>query len=298
MVNTLFRKGFAFAIIILFIGSFYVPSAIGFIEKKTSFKVINTRGYIQDLIDNSSNGDTIHIPSGIYYENIIINKSISLVGEDKETTIIDGGGTGDVVDVYADWVNISRFTIKNGGAYNGISIHSDYNNIYGNTITLNIYNGIGLFEYSNNNYITDNVISNNLWGIYLTFSCNNTFTRNTITSNGNAGIRITDSSNNNLITYNNFSSTFTNHGHIEILYSYFNTIKHNNFIRKLGLQTNFGYHWSEDNMCNYWNENYWNRPRILPKPIFGFILFDTVIGFVPIPWINIDWRPALRPYDI
>ena len=43
-----------------------------------------------------------------------------------------------------------------------------------------------------------------------------------------------------------------------------------------------------------WSENYWGRPRILPKPIFGIM----VIGSVPIPWFNFDWNPAQEPYDI
>jgi len=92
MKNGLFRKE---------IGASVIPSMGNPIvvrhdlqENKATFKGINSRGYIQDLIDNASDGDTIYIPSGIYYENIIINKAINLIGEDKDTTIIDGGGIG------------------------------------------------------------------------------------------------------------------------------------------------------------------------------------------------------------
>ena len=42
---------------------------------------------------------------------------------------------------------------------------------------------------------------------------------------------------------------------------------------------------------NKWHANYWNRPRILPKPIIGSIISN-------IPWINFDWRPALLPYEL
>lgn len=313
-----FRKGMVFGILVLFFGASVTSSTVGTIEKKITFIDSISPGYIQDLIDNASAGDTIYIPSGTYYENIIINKSISLVGEDKDTTVIDGSEDGDVIHISADWVNISGFTIKNGhqGIWflssnstiiNNSVTHNEYgiylrysrnNTLIGNYIASNNHDGITLYNYSNNNYITDNIMSHNMWGIYLSFSCNNTITRNTITSNDNAGMRITDSSKNNLITVNNFSSNFTNHGHIELLSSSFNTIKHNNFIRKLGWQVTFGYHWSKDNMCNYWNENYWNRPRIFPKPIIGFILFDTEIGSVLIPWVTFDWNPAKEPYKI
>ena len=46
---------------------------------------------IQDAIDNASDGDTIYVYSGIYYENVVINKRINLIGEDRNGTIIDGG---------------------------------------------------------------------------------------------------------------------------------------------------------------------------------------------------------------
>ena len=84
----LFNKTLVIGIIILFIGMSINPST-GTIIEKTSSTTPGSRGYIQDLIDNASSGDTIYIPSGIYYESIVIDKSITLVGEDKNTTIID-----------------------------------------------------------------------------------------------------------------------------------------------------------------------------------------------------------------
>jgi len=44
---------------------------------------------------------------------------------------------------------------------------------------------------------------------------------------------------------------------------------------------------------NTWYQNYWNRPRILPKLIFG----KFELGFKTIPLINIDWHPARKPHD-
>ena len=58
------RKVLVCGIILLFVGAGVIPSTVGIIEKKTSFMGLNPRGYIQDLIDNASNGDTIYIPSG------------------------------------------------------------------------------------------------------------------------------------------------------------------------------------------------------------------------------------------
>ena len=38
-------------------------------------------------------------------------------------------------------------------------------------------------------------------------------------------------------------------------------------------------------------ENYWERPRLLPKPILG--LFMNLL-----PVLKVDWNPAFKPYDI
>jgi hypothetical protein len=40
---------------------------------------------------------------------------------------------------------------------------------------------------------------------------------------------------------------------------------------------------------NIWDQNYWGRPRILPKIIRGTDEWEE-------KWINIDWHPAFLPY--
>jgi len=70
--------------------------------------------YFWDWGDGSNsdakNGDTVFVydDSSPYYENIIVNKSIILIGENRGTTVIDGGGYGDVITVIKDQVNISE----------------------------------------------------------------------------------------------------------------------------------------------------------------------------------------------
>jgi parallel beta-helix repeat protein len=208
MKKSLYEKGLILVIIALFVGASTITTSVGIIEKNTTFKVVRSPGYIQDLIDNASDGDTIDIPSGIYYENIIINKSISLVGEDKNITIIDGSGNGSVISISVDWVNISGFTIQKSGdglVDAGINIDSNYNTISGNNIIFNNENGIYL-SFSNNNRITGNFISSNVDdGIDFDDSNDNIITENTITYNIPEGIQVEDSINNN-ITNNNISN--------------------------------------------------------------------------------------------
>ena len=75
---------------------------------------------IQDAIDNVSIGATVFVynDSSPYYENIYIDKWIKLIGESRETTIIDGGSgytiyiNIDSMPPYAQVV-INGFTIRN-----------------------------------------------------------------------------------------------------------------------------------------------------------------------------------------
>ena len=47
---------------------------------------------IQEAINAAGDGDIINVRSGTYYENLVLNKSVALIGENKSATIIDGGG--------------------------------------------------------------------------------------------------------------------------------------------------------------------------------------------------------------
>ena len=91
MQSIFWRKGFVLAILLLFVCAISIPSTIGTIEIKVIVTDNTSRGYIQELIDNANPGDSLFIPIGVYHENIIINKKINLLGENKDLTIIDGG---------------------------------------------------------------------------------------------------------------------------------------------------------------------------------------------------------------
>jgi len=180
---------------------------------------------IQEAINHANSGDTIFVYNGIYYEHVVIDESISLVGEDRDSTIIDGGGTGIVISVTADNVNANGFTIQNSGptdSDSGIYVVSSGNNISHNTITNN-KNGIYLY-YSSNNVISDNnAYSNYNDGIYLYYSNDNTVSHNNASSNNN-GIHLYYSSSN--AVYDNNASN--NDCGIYLHYSNDNTVSHNN----------------------------------------------------------------------
>lgn len=263
---------------------------------------------IQDAVDNASDGDIIFVYSGTYYEHVNVDKSIRLVGEDKNTTIIDGGGSGNVIKIIKNHVEIMNFTVTNG-AYgfwifssgniiikniirnniDGIWLQSSGNNsIIGNIVSDSIYDGIVLYRSSNGNTIEGNKVQKSGYdGIILySSSDNNTIKGNTAQNNTYYGI-VLDSSNSNTIIENTVQ--YNNYYGIILNSSNNNVIKHNNFINNR--RHAFFMKWNVIPSFNLWHENYWDDwPLMIPRPIRG-----RMRG---LPWINIDWHPAQEPYEM
>lgn len=187
---------------------------------------------IQDAVDNASPDDTIFVYQGMYYEHVTLNKQVTLLGELRDQTIIDGSKTGNVIKITADGVTVQQFTLQNAGI--GVYIvHSSNQNIIQNNIKNN-WEGIGLLDSAHNtisgNIITyngfeginpvqttftviqDNTIIDHLQGISLSESTGNTIVRNNFFNNLR-GIEIQQSSNNNKIVHNNFFSSEDTNGY-------------------------------------------------------------------------------------
>jgi len=142
---------------------------------------------IQEAIDapETLNGHTISVDSGIYFEHVYINKSISLVGENRSTTIIDGNDTGTVIAVYADFAMVRGFSIQHSGFFvglpSGIEVGSSNCTIIDNIIVLN-KGGISLL-FGGNHTISNNTISSSYYGINIIYSENNRIFHNYFLNN-------------------------------------------------------------------------------------------------------------------
>jgi parallel beta-helix repeat protein len=163
---------------------------------------------IQSAIDSAKNGDVIKLKPGEYYENITINKSISLIGSGTDNTFIIGSQTRTVVNLNANWSNISKLTISGYNSYSLLFIRGSYNSIsdvvsYGGVIGIDLrdanyntlsnctcaYNsGAGLYMGGSAYNRILNLTSINCTygnGIYLFYALKNVFQNGTL--EGNAG---------------------------------------------------------------------------------------------------------------
>ncbi len=175
---------------------------------------------IQSAIDSAFIGDTVYVFSGTYVEKVTISKAITLKGEDKNTTIIDGSGTGNAVRIQStDYVEVRSLTLKNTNR--GVSVYYSNNvkieeiNIlssisdailieFSNDVEvtdcelsgMGVASGVGV-DNSNNLVIKENYIQRYVNGIYCYKSSNPFIHLNTINSNAN-GISILEGSGSNI----------------------------------------------------------------------------------------------------
>jgi len=108
---------------------------------------------LQELIDEAPAGSVIYIPSGVYVEHLVVNKSITIVGENPTNTVISGGNVGELIRVSADNVSIYNLTLSE--AEQAIGFYKVRNcEVIGNTIR-NIlkYPGTGIYAYNCENIV-------------------------------------------------------------------------------------------------------------------------------------------------
>jgi len=228
--------------------AFLVLTAFASVSAAKTIYVPDDYEKIQWAVDNASDGDTIIVRDGTYYESITVSKQLTIKSENGSDNCIINGGSSlwlrtDVFSLKADGIRIEGFTIT--GGWNGIYIHSNNNSISNNNISSNRGDGIYLYE-SNNNSISENNISNNGDGIHLENSNENSISNNNI-SNNHDGIELYYSDKNSIS--NNIISSNNRYG-IRLYDSNSNTIKNNEFIND-GLFVDYSYrNFVEDNMVN------------------------------------------------
>jgi len=249
---------------------------------------------IQDAINDATNGDTVFVydDSSPYLENIIVNKSIQLIGENKQTTVIDGEGKEDVVSVTANGISISGFSILGKKTlfpsqwYCGIQFWNVTQcTIRDNIVQNNLWIGIRSWK-SSNCTVADNIVIGNGYGISIDKCSDYNVTGNLVKDNIFVGIFVAMDYN-IIIQGNNLSS---NNLGVHVVFSSDTQVLKNNFIANF-IDATFGTSLTgESEHRTNWQGNYWDQRLGSVKLIVGRIVL--------VPWINIDWHPAQEPYDI
>ncbi len=170
---------------------------------------------IQEAINSAQNGDTILVGSGIYQENIKVNKELkilsgsSLSGSQSRTYVIGAIPKDNVFDIYSSNVTIDGFYISGGSLgtdrlESGIYLEEVKNCSLSNNTLIQNNQGISL-NGSQGNYIVSNLVSLGSYGIYLVDSDENLLSNNLVISN-DLGISLNSSANttivNNTVSFN------------------------------------------------------------------------------------------------
>lgn len=188
--------------------------------------IVLNANVLQDSIDKAAEHDTLKLSSGVYIGNIVINKAINIIADDKNV-IIRGENKNSVISINSSNVKLFGLTIENSGQRpdlqdaaikiskaNNIEINSCTikNSLYGIDASMlnkskiinnkisslnNLKNtlrgdAIRLF-YSHNNLIENNTISEFRDNVFL-YSNNNSFINNNL-KNGRYGLFVDNSSN-------------------------------------------------------------------------------------------------------
>jgi parallel beta-helix repeat protein len=233
---------------------------------------------IESAMTNANDGDTIFVKKGTYHETLKIDKPITLIGENRDTTIIKGilrEGIKIPLTITQNNVTITGFTLSDGWA--GIQLFANCCIVSGNRITNNEH---GIRHGGHNCQITGNLVHSNRFcninlescynaivegnqvlfsydGIEIIQSGSNTISGNNVENNSGLGILI-KYSHGNTLTGNNITNSRVG---IAIGVSNANTFHRNNFIdntMQVGANESYAIIWGYSPSVNDWNGNYWS----------------------------------------
>lgn len=195
---------------------------------------------LQQMIDALHDGDTLELEDKTYEGNIIIKKSIELIG--KKGTVIRGDESGNVISIEAPHVKIRNMTVSGSSMnrnsseeYAGIKIYSNHNVIDSVTIK-HSFHGIYLSQAHHNRIENSHItglgkgeIANQGNGLHIYYANDNILQNNVI--KGSRDGMFFDYANRNEILYNSISET--RYG-LHYMYSDDNVFEGNTFTMNTG----------------------------------------------------------------
>gem|GEM_PF-292063 len=183
---------------------------------------------IQEAINASEIGDVIVVQNGTYPENLVVDRSIVLKGE--ENPVVEGSGLSDpLVTITSEKVTLEGITFSGSlndsfgaGAVlvledgckllnctiaaslgNGLNLRDSRDHLVsGNMIHDNGYGGVCVIRANSSVVIENQVLRNGKWGIVLGGCVRDEVIKNEVRENGEVGIQL-DGSDFNDVVWNN-----------------------------------------------------------------------------------------------
>ncbi len=209
--------------------------------KPESYDIVVPDHYekIQDAIQAATPGQTIYVKSGIYQEYLVINKSISITGENRTSTVIEGNRSKVLIKILADNISFSGFSLRSAGTGLMIKRVADCriedNSFADISIAGSLTGGMGIYvENCRNITVIGNRMTDVYYNsIYFRRVHHSAIAQNVLIPNTRWSQPIfLESSHNNLISWNELLGTpDMNEGGVGLLRSNNNTISYNEIQR-------------------------------------------------------------------
>ena len=132
-------------------------------------KPFNSKGHqfdtIQDAIDNLAGDGFVFVPNGTWNEALTItNDNVTLLGMNRENTIINGGAIGHGIEITGDGCELRNLQIKTtaggGNDYNAIEVNGGTKTIIDNVyVSESDRDGISLWGASDDSVIRNTMVS-------------------------------------------------------------------------------------------------------------------------------------------
>ncbi|WP_223595252.1 nitrous oxide reductase family maturation protein NosD [Neobacillus bataviensis] len=221
---------------------------------------------LQAIIDSMKEGAVLRLEDKTYEGNIVINKSMTIMG--SSNTVIKGDGTGNVISIKAPNVKLSHLAVTHSSMdrnsaeeYAGIKIYTN-NNVVENVLIRHSFHGIYLSQAHHNIIRNNNIkgmgkgeIAAQGNGLHIYYANDNLLEHNMI--DGTRDGMFFDYANNNKSYENNISNT--RYG-LHYMYSDENIFKKNTFTMNTGGAAimNSNHLKLEDNqfIVNYGNQSF------------------------------------------
>ncbi len=284
-------------------GVVYVGSGDGHVYAFGNvIRVPEDYGTVQEAINAASPGATIWIAPGIYNESLVINKTITLIGEPGSEPVFNGGGSGIAITIVSSGSGSTIAGITITSWDQGIVVQDAAGcEIYDNIMSLINKNGVVLQGTGAvSNQVCGNMFEQDAVAIDVSSSSSNNVISQNIISLSSIGLRIETSGNTiceNMISENQLGISIVNSNNNAI---YHNDFMDNTIAFQLSSSTSPGNRWDDGYPSggNYWST--WTGPDKNSGPDQNILGVSD--GIVDTPFTvavnNKDNYPLAKPFQL